>query len=208
MGIIVRNIKSNQIIFYSKGAENVIEESVKEDYKSYIRENSENLACMGLRTLVITQKLLEKSFYDKWIKEYYTACVSMENRKEKINSVIKLLENNMEFLTVTGVEDQLQEEVNETIDSLKNAGIKIWMLTGDKVETALCIAISTGLKAKDQKVGIIKENNSLEYVKNSLEKMRYIGEYLFVIDGVCLEVALTQLEKLFFEIASKVFIEL
>jgi len=205
MGIIVRNLKSDQIIFYSKGAENVIEEFVKEDYKSYIKENSENLASLGLRTLVITQKILNNNFYEKWIREYNNACISMENRKEKINTVIKQLENNMEFLTVTGVEDQLQEEVNETIDSLKNAGIKIWMLTGDKVETALCIAISTGLKSKDQKVSIIRENNSYEYIKNSLEKMRYIGEFVFVIDGICLEVALTQLEKLFFEIASQVF---
>ena len=53
----------------------------------------------------------------------------------------------MELLGITGVEDMLQEDIAPTIDTLRNAGIKIWMLTGDKVETAQCIAISTGLKS-------------------------------------------------------------
>ena len=66
--------------------------------------------------------------------------------------VVSKLENNMEFLCVTGVEDLLQDEVATTIDNLRNAGIKVWMLTGDKVETATCISISAGLKAKNHKI--------------------------------------------------------
>ena len=54
----------------------------------------------------------------------------------------------MDFLCVTGVEDLLQDDVATTIDNLRNAGMKLWMLTGDKVETATCISISAGLKAK------------------------------------------------------------
>jgi len=52
----------------------------------------------------------------------------------------------MELLGVTGVEDKLQDEVADTIESLRSAGIQVWMLTGDKVETATCIAISAGFK--------------------------------------------------------------
>jgi phospholipid-translocating ATPase len=58
----------------------------------------------------------------------------------------------MEFLCVTGVEDKLQDDVLKTIETLRQAGMQIWMLTGDKVETAKTIAISTGLKAKDQQI--------------------------------------------------------
>lgn len=58
----------------------------------------------------------------------------------------------MEFLCVTGVEDKLQEDVLKTIETLRQAGIQIWMLTGDKVETAKCIAISTGLRSKGQEI--------------------------------------------------------
>ena len=53
----------------------------------------------------------------------------------------------MEFLGITGVEDKLQENVAFTLENARNAGIKVWMLTGDKIETAICIAISSGLKA-------------------------------------------------------------
>ena len=60
--------------------------------------------------------------------------------------VIHQLENGLELLGITGVEDKLQEEVALTIESLRSAGIQVWMLTGDKVDTAKCIAISAGFK--------------------------------------------------------------
>ena len=52
----------------------------------------------------------------------------------------------MEFLCITGVEDKLQEDIKASLENIRNAGIKVWMLTGDKVETAICIAIATGIK--------------------------------------------------------------
>jgi phospholipid-translocating ATPase len=61
-----------------------------------------------------------------------------------------MLESGMNYLGLSGVEDLLQEEVRETIESLREARIRIWILTGDKVETAKCIAKSTGLKAKNE----------------------------------------------------------
>ena len=88
------------------------------------------------------------------------------------------LEKNMDFLAVTGVEDLLQDEVCNTIESLRNAGIKIWMLTGDKVETATCISISAGLKNKADKLFFIKEK-SKEWVK-----VLWFGiqtEYLYIM---------------------------
>ena len=70
----------------------------------------------------------------------------MTNREEKVQQVIGELENGMELLAITGVEDKLQDEVALVIESLRSAGIQVWMLTGDKVETATCIAISAGFK--------------------------------------------------------------
>ena len=72
----------------------------------------------------------------------------MENREGKIRKVVHELEENMKFLCVTGVEDKLQVGVTDSIESLRNTGIQIWMLTSDKVETATYIAILTGLKGK------------------------------------------------------------
>ena len=100
----------------------------------------------------------------------------------------------------------MQDEVAETIESLRNAGIRVWMLTGDKIETASCIAISAGLKNKNHKFFYIKENNSVENVKDLLNKFNFTEENIMVIDGECLETALSQCERLFFEVTIKVMI--
>lgn len=81
----------------------------------------------------------------------------MNNRKESMRRVLSILENEMELLGVTGVEDKLQDNVASTIESLRLAGIQIWMLTGDKVETATCIAISAGFKSRSQQFFFMKE---------------------------------------------------
>ena len=64
----------------------------------------------------------------------------------------------MTLLGVSGVEDKLQQNVQSTIDSLKGAGIQIWMLTGDRVETGTSIAISAGLKARQNELYFITEH--------------------------------------------------
>jgi phospholipid-translocating ATPase len=70
---------------------------------------------------------------------------------------IEELESDMELLGVTGVEDKLQDEVADTIESLRSAGIQVWMLTGDKVETATCIAISAGFKDRRQHMFFLRD---------------------------------------------------
>lgn len=63
----------------------------------------------------------------------------------------------MDFLCITGVEDKLQDEIKPSLENLRNAGIKVWMLTGDKIETAICISISTGIKSMSEQLFVIKE---------------------------------------------------
>jgi phospholipid-translocating ATPase len=124
----------------------------------------------------------------------------------------------MDFLCVTGVEDLLQDDVAMTIDSLRHAGIKVWMLTGDKVETATCISISTGLKSKEQKIFTIKYDDLVDVddKKNEeikIEKLKELfNEYnkkiettphLFIIDGDSLDLALKNCEEEFFQTAMK-----
>lgn len=67
-----------------------------------------------------------------------------------MKEIMEKLEKDMDLIGITGVEDKLQDEVANTIEALRMGGIKIWMLTGDKVETAKCIAISAGLKSVNQ----------------------------------------------------------
>jgi len=216
MGIILKNKKHGHIIYYLKGAENVMMRFVKDEYVNYIAENAENLATKGLRTLVLSQKIISQEDFDKWNKEYEEAKTSMENRQQKIAEVVSKLENNMDFLCVTGVEDLLQDDVATTIDNLRNAGMKVWMLTGDKVETATCISISAGLKAKTHKIYTIKNDEIKEEVRNDEKKteitvlLSKFDEYkrkisfdphLFIIDGDTLDLALKNCEEDFFRTA-------
>jgi len=189
MGILLRNKIHRHIIFYLKGAESIMEKFVKQEYKGYIRENAENLACIGLRTLVFTQKIVSEEFYQKWQYEYNEARTSLDNRNDKVLEIMGKLEQNMDFLAVTGVEDLLQDDVCNTIESLRNAGIKIWMLTGDKVETATCISISAGLKSKANKLFFIRDKaKEKDYVVNELKKIEFnITQTVLIIDGDCLE---------------------
>ena len=214
MGIILKNKKHKHIIYYLKGAESVMLKFVRKESVGYISENAENLATKGLRTLVLTQKLISQEDFDKWNALYKEATTSMENRQEKIAKVISKLENNMDFLCVTGVEDLLQDDVASTIDNLRNAGMKVWMLTGDKVETATCISISAGIKAKNQKIFTIKNDDfdhqtierdvkELKSLFEQYERKNNMEPHIFIIDGDTLDLALKNCEKEFFNTSMK-----
>lgn len=98
----------------------------------------------------------------------------------------------MELLGITGVEDMLQEDIAHTIDTLRNAGICIWMLTGDKVETAQCIAISTGLKSPQQAMFVIQSVEDPMTIQNLLNLYSMQQSSVLVIDGSSLEIAMRQ----------------
>ena len=122
---------------------------------------------------------------------YGRARASLVDREVQIQRVIESIEDGMEFLAVTGVEDKLQDHVLETIEKFRDAGIQVWMLTGDKVETAKCIAIATGMSHKSEKVHEIRgdQQNFAGY-----ELMQSIDFYskcnrektMLMIDGIAL----------------------
>ena len=92
----------------------------------------------------------------------------MENRDALKEICINELENELELLCVSGVEDKLQEAVTDTIQKLMNAGIKVWMLTGDKLETAKCIAVSAGIKSRNHKFYEISKCQSQQEMQTHL----------------------------------------
>lgn len=126
---------------------------------SWLQEDVENYARSGLRTLVLAKKRLTEGEYEDWKRKYDTACAAMRNREERIRRAVDLLEQKMELIALTGVEDKLQDHVQETLEAVRHAGIKVWMLTGDKVETAICIAISTSLKARHHSHFVLDANS-------------------------------------------------
>ena len=199
MGIILKNRETDKITFYLKGADAIMKEKVPQRQRGYLLDICETLAAEGLRTLVITEKNLSEDEFTKWNKIYQDATQSMTRRQENIKRAIESLEVNMKFLGITGVEDKLQDDVLSTLETLRHAGIKVWMLTGDKIETAITIAISTGIKSVRQGVFIMKDMTDLLEINNKLATFSNMENHILVIDGVTLEVALKGCYKMFFE---------
>jgi len=93
----------------------------------------------------------------------------MTNREAKIEAVQELIEKDLELVGATAIEDKLQDKVGETIDQIKEAGIKVWVLTGDKVETAINIAYSCKLFTNNHHKVIINGANMLQ-VRDQIKK--------------------------------------
>ncbi len=207
MGIILKNLETNSIVFYLKGADAVMKTLIPEVKRGFLMDECDNLAKEGLRTLVLTQKKLSQEQYDTWKGEYDDAQTSLINREILIRKVIDKLEQNMDLLGITGVEDKLQEDVCATLENLRSAGIHIWMLTGDKLETAQCVAISAGLRSIQQEVFVIKEQESTENLKELLlqyeENYKNNNNIVIVIDGISLKTAFDADPKRFFTVTAK-----
>ena len=112
----------------------------------------------------------------------------MVNRSAQVSAVVESLERDMELLCVTGVEDRLQDNVRNTLELLRNAGVRVWMLTGDKLETATCIAKSSRLVARTQAIHVFKGVTTRAEAHQELNAFRRKQDAALVIKGESLEV--------------------
>ncbi|XP_068628324.1 probable phospholipid-transporting ATPase IIB [Battus philenor] len=142
MGIIVQEENTGAITYYVKGADVALSKLLN---SSWLSTECSKLAADGLRTLVVAKKTMSKNEYLEFESEYKEARLSVTNRSERTAAALWRLQSGLTLLGLTGVEDRLAENVPRTLAMLRAANIKIWMLTGDKLETALCIARSLQL---------------------------------------------------------------
>ncbi|GJX60926.1 phospholipid-transporting ATPase 2 isoform X1, partial [Tanacetum coccineum] len=128
----------------------------------------------------------------------------------RVAEVCERLEHDLEILGVAAIEDRLQDGVPETIETLRKAGINFWMLTGDKQNTAIQIALSCNFVSPEPKGQLLLINGKTEdEVYRNLERvlltMRITKaepkDVAFVIDGWALEIALKYYRKAFTELA-------
>ncbi|KAH8114976.1 aminophospholipid-transporting P-type ATPase [Phellopilus nigrolimitatus] len=202
MGIVVRDVTSGEITFLQKGADVVMARIVQRN--DWLEEECANMAREGLRTLVIGKKRLGEQAYGVFKEHYHAASIQLQGRNEAMTDVVaEFLERDLELLGLTGVEDKLQDEVKSTIELLRNAGIKIWMLTGDKIETATCIAISTKLVARNQYIHQVAKLKTSDQAKHELEFLQAKPDCCLVIDGESLQLCLNLFKNEFVEIATK-----
>lgn len=130
MGIIVRD-PAGALTFYMKGADTVMLRIVSKDGSEWMADETGNMAREGLRTLVFGMKALTEEQYSDFERRYHEAECSMENRDANVQHVVETLEQDLQPLCITGVEDKLQQDVRPTLELLQQAGIKVWMLTGE-----------------------------------------------------------------------------
>jgi magnesium-transporting ATPase (P-type) len=153
-----------------KGADSVMMDLCEMDVetRASIDKDLYDLACEGLRTLVVGQKVLTKTEGEKWLTEFKDAAASMTNRAGKMGAAADSIERGMMLLGITAIEDRLQDEVPECIASFIEAGIVVWMLTGDKEETAIQIAHSCNLVAPQTQKFFLSKKSSAEEFKTGL----------------------------------------
>lgn len=200
MGIIVQDTTSGDITFYLKGADMVMNSIVQ--YNDWLNEESGNMAREGLRTLVVAKKTLSVEQYHDFETKYSAARLSITDRIQRVATVIESLEREMELLCLTGVEDRLQDQVRPTLEVIRNAGVRIWMLTGDKLETATCIAKSSHLVGRNQGLHVLKSIQTRTDAHLELNQFRRKQDCALVVSGESLEVCLQYYQYEFMELAT------
>ncbi|XP_057204857.1 phospholipid-transporting ATPase 11C isoform X2 [Triplophysa rosa] len=135
MSVIVRT-KSGETLLFCKGADSSIFPRVKPEEVDRIRLHVERNATEGYRTLCVAYKQLSAEEYAAADTGLKTARLALQDREEKLMAMYNQVETGMSLIGATAVEDRLQEEAAETMEALQGAGMKIWVLTGDKMETA------------------------------------------------------------------------
>ena len=183
--VIVKN-PEGKIILYCKGADSIIEQRLSKNSNSQILSQSkyyvDKFSAQGLRTLFVAMKVISNKEYSTFAKELNEALMSLSNKDEKVNEACEKIEKNLYLIGTTIVEDKLQDKVPETIRDLRLAEIKIWMLTGDKMNTAYNIGLSCNLISKDMKTfnicGIEPKVDSLTLeIINKLERDEVIYNF-------------------------------
>ena len=154
MSVLVRD-EDGTLILYCKGADSVLEKllnkNVSQELLNKTKDQVYEFSMIGLRTLFICKKIISNEIFKDWKERYVEASSLIENREEELEKLQDELENDFELIGATAVEDKLQTGVPETIDLLLKEGIKLWVITGDKIETAINIGLSCKLLKESTK---------------------------------------------------------
>lgn len=177
MSAIVRS-PEGKIKLYIKGADTVIFERLSKMNNPYIESTQallEEYASEGLRTLCIACREISEEEYFEWSKVYEKAATTINNRGEELMKAAELIEKDLFLLGATAIEDKLQDEVPDTIATLAVAGVKIWVLTGDRQETAINIGYSCKLISEEMALIICNEPTHFEtkeFLEGQLAKLK------------------------------------
>lgn len=174
MSAIIRT-PDGKIVLFCKGADSIIYSRLKsgqqKDLRQSTAEHLEMFAREGLRTLCVAKREIGEKEYQEWSKDHDIAAAAVDKRDEKLEKVSDAIERELVLLGGTAIEDRLQDGVPDAISLLGNAGIKLWVLTGDKVETAINIGFSCNLLNNDMDMILLTfEDENLAAAEAELNK--------------------------------------
>ncbi|KAJ3194673.1 hypothetical protein HK101_002203 [Irineochytrium annulatum] len=161
-----------KIKLFIKGADTVILERLAKTGNRHIDQtlaHLEEYATEGLRTLCIAYRDVTDEEYTEWSKFYEKAATTINNRGQELDNAAELIEKDLILLGATAIEDKLQDGVPDAIHTLATAGIKLWVLTGDRQETAINIGYSCKLLTEEMSLIICNEETHYQ-TKEFLEK--------------------------------------
>ncbi|KAM3430604.1 hypothetical protein MY4824_007573 [Beauveria thailandica] len=200
---------------YCKGADTVILERLH-DQNSHVDatlRHLEEYASEGLRTLCLAMREIPEQEFQEWYRIFEAAATTVGgNRADELDKAAEIIEHDLTLLGATAIEDRLQDGVPETIHTLQEANIKVWVLTGDRQETAINIGMSCKLLSEDMMLLIVNEETAegtRDNVQKKLDAIRTQGDgtiemetLALVIDGKSLTYALEKdMEQLFLKLA-------
>ncbi|KAM6984841.1 phospholipid-transporting ATPase ID [Aplochiton taeniatus] len=174
MSVIVRG-PDGKLTLFCKGADTIIYERMHPSCNKLMEVTTGHLneyAGDGLRTLVLAYKDLDEAYMQDWKQRHHEASCAMVDREEKLDELYEEVEKGLMLLGATAVEDKLQDGVPQTIEQLAKADIKIWVLTGDKQETAENIGYSCNMLREEMTEVFIVASNTPEEVKKELQNAR------------------------------------
>ncbi|XP_056232337.1 phospholipid-transporting ATPase ID isoform X1 [Seriola aureovittata] len=176
MSVIVRT-PEGKLSLYCKGADTIIYERLHQSCSKLMDVTTEHLnefAGEGLRTLALAYKDLDEEYFNQWQQRHHEASTTLDDRESKLDQLYEEIEKDLLLLGATAIEDKLQDGVPQTIELLSKADIKIWVLTGDKQETAENIGYSCNLLREEMTEVFIISGNTPEDVREELRSERVL----------------------------------
>eukprot|EP00002_Diphylleia_rotans_P002255 TRINITY_DN1142_c0_g1_i3.p1 TRINITY_DN1142_c0_g1~~TRINITY_DN1142_c0_g1_i3.p1 ORF type:complete len:1128 (-),score=228.66 TRINITY_DN1142_c0_g1_i3:381-3764(-) len=209
MTVIARSAEGALRIF-CKGADTMMLPRYRAGQEAEIetlKAQLDHFAAEGLRTLCFGSKTISEQEYAEWSQKFKIASSSLDDRDRQVEELANEIEQNFDLVGASAIEDKLQDGVPECIELLRRAGLKIWVLTGDKQETAINIGRSCRLIGDEMEVVIINEktaestSQSLKtQYKNVTEKASCV--FCLVVDGFSLRFCLDQCKTEFLALST------
>ena len=212
MSVIVQD-PTGRMHLLMKGADDVVLtrlSATQHSSTSRWRSILDAYARKGLRTLVFASREMSEAEWTEWKVKWERANLAVSGREEALARVYEEVEHDCEVLGVTGIEDKLQEDVPATLSVLRQAGIKVWMLTGDKQQTAEEIGRSSGLIAQADHVHYLNALSPGELAALissllnhlDLDAPAVLDPYALIVDGATLSLCLLHQPGEFYRLSS------